>query len=72
LAFSSLKVSAVLFDMTREPCDVVVAVMGVTGSGKTSFIKGVTGIETISVAHGLDSGSAPPGLVEYNYANACF
>jgi putative ribosome biogenesis GTPase RsgA len=37
--------------------DVVVAVMGLTGVGKSSFVKNVTGREDIKVGHSLDSGT---------------
>jgi len=36
--------------------DVVIAVMGVTGAGKSSFIAKVTGRSDIAVGHSLDSG----------------
>lgn len=34
----------------------VVAVMGITGAGKSSFIKLVTSNQTIEIAHRLESG----------------
>ena len=37
--------------------DVVIAVMGLTGVGKSSFIKNVTGREDIQIGHGLTSGA---------------
>ena len=37
--------------------DVVVAIMGTTGSGKSSFIANVTGRNDIPVGHDLNSGS---------------
>jgi len=36
-----------------SPC--VVAIMGVTGAGKSSFIKLVTGNEKITIDHGMES-----------------
>ena len=42
--------------MDLTPSDKVVAVMGVTGSGKSSFIKTLTGREDIQVGHTLKSG----------------
>jgi ABC-type thiamine transport system ATPase subunit len=36
--------------------DVAVAVMGMTGVGKSTFIKMITGDEEISIGHGLVSG----------------
>jgi putative ribosome biogenesis GTPase RsgA len=35
--------------------DVVIAVMGLTGVGKSSFIKNVTGREDITIGHSLIS-----------------
>jgi predicted GTPase len=35
--------------------DVIVAIMGATGTGKSSFVRLVTGDETIIVGHGLHS-----------------
>jgi ABC-type uncharacterized transport system ATPase component len=34
---------------------VFIAVMGMTGSGKSSFINRVSGRKSVSVGHGLDS-----------------
>jgi hypothetical protein len=45
--------------ITRE---VVVAVMGVTGAGKSSFIRKVTGNDEVRVGEGLQSGEAPSEL----------
>ena len=36
--------------------EVVIAVMGVTGAGKSSFIRSMTGCEDVFVGHGLSSG----------------
>jgi len=38
--------------------EVVVAVMGVTGSGKSTFIKTMTGNAGVHVGHGLESGTS--------------
>jgi putative ribosome biogenesis GTPase RsgA len=38
------------------PNDVVIAVMGLTGVGKSTFIKNITGREDIKVGHTLESG----------------
>jgi ribosome biogenesis GTPase A len=40
--------------------DVVIAVMGVTGAGKSSFIATVTGRKDIQVGHDLNSGRECP------------
>jgi energy-coupling factor transporter ATP-binding protein EcfA2 len=37
--------------------DTLIAVMGLTGSGKSTFIRSVTGIQDIKIGHGLCSGS---------------
>ena len=37
--------------------DVIIAVMGATGVGKSTFIKTITGREDIAVGHGLFSGT---------------
>lgn len=37
--------------------EVVVAVMGVTGSGKSTFIRTMTGNLNVHVGHGLESGT---------------
>lgn len=37
--------------------DIFVAVMGVTGAGKSTFIKRVTGREDIAIGHGINSRS---------------
>ena len=37
--------------------EVVVAVMGVTGAGKSSFIQDVTGDQNIRIGHDLESGT---------------
>lgn len=34
----------------------LVAVMGVTGSGKSTFVRLVTGCDTVHIGHGLKSG----------------
>lgn len=36
--------------------DIVIAVMGQTGAGKSRFIKSITGREDIVVGEGLESG----------------
>ena len=41
---------------TFYPTDVVVAVMGVTGTGKSTFIRLVTGNDKIKVGERLQSG----------------
>ena len=38
--------------------DVVIAVMGMTGSGKSSFIQRVSQKQSTAVGHGLESGKA--------------
>lgn len=43
-------------NMAGEKNDIVIAVMGVTGVGKSSFIKRMTG-QDVFVGHGLSSGS---------------
>lgn len=43
-------------DMTKAKKEVVIAVMGVTGAGKSRFIKRITG-QDVLVGHGLNSGS---------------
>lgn len=40
--------------------DIIVAVMGVTGVGKSTFIKTVTGNEDVVVGHSLASGRYIP------------
>ena len=42
--------------MANQSHDVVIAVMGMTGVGKSSFIKRVTGIKNIRIGLGLESG----------------
>jgi ABC-type proline/glycine betaine transport system ATPase subunit len=48
--------------MNSSSNEVVVAVMGVTGSGKSTFIRNVTENKAISVGHGLESGTEPKPL----------
>jgi predicted GTPase len=36
--------------------DIIIALMGETGSGKSSFIKRITGSDTVKIGHGLNSG----------------
>jgi len=43
--------------METSPNEVVVAVIGVTGAGKSTFIRNMTGNKGIFVGHGLESGS---------------
>ena len=38
--------------------EVVIAVMGVTGSGKSTFIRTMTGNDSVHVGHGLESGNS--------------
>jgi GTP-binding protein EngB required for normal cell division len=45
--------------------DMVIAVMGLTGVGKSSFIKNVTDYEDFQIGHGLTSG-ARRSLVRIN------
>lgn len=52
--FSSTDPDSVM-DMAKEKKEVVIVVMGVTGAGKSSFIKRVTG-QDVFVDHGLNSG----------------
>lgn len=47
-----------VFDPTVE--NVVVAIVGPTGVGKSSFIKTLTGAEDIMIGHGLTSGTTFP------------
>jgi len=47
-------------DQITMDTDVVIAVMGLTGVGKSSFIKNVTGREDIHIGHGLTSGTHIP------------
>jgi ABC-type transport system involved in cytochrome bd biosynthesis fused ATPase/permease subunit len=42
--------------MASQPGDVVIAVMGMTGVGKSSFIQRVTGRKDIRIGHSLSSG----------------
>lgn len=44
--------------------EVVVAVMGVTGSGKSTFIRTMTEKDHVHVGHGLESGMLIPLLVK--------
>lgn len=41
--------------MAKDKKEIVIAVMGVTGAGKSSFIKGITS-QDVFVGHGLNSG----------------
>ncbi|KAF9038072.1 P-loop containing nucleoside triphosphate hydrolase protein [Panaeolus papilionaceus] len=47
---------AVLDDINKDD-DIIVAVMGVTGAGKTSFIKAIAGDKVQGVGHNLDAGT---------------
>ncbi|OAL50803.1 hypothetical protein IQ07DRAFT_478164, partial [Pyrenochaeta sp. DS3sAY3a] len=48
--------------------DVVVAVMGLTGAGKSSFIKNITGREDITIGHnGFDSVAETSEIAAYNF-----
>jgi putative ribosome biogenesis GTPase RsgA len=42
--------------MSASSSDVVIAVMGMTGVGKSSFIKAVSGRKDIVIGHKLSSG----------------
>jgi ABC-type sugar transport system ATPase subunit len=42
--------------ISRISDDVVIALMGVTGAGKSTFIKTITGYEDIQIGHNLTSG----------------
>lgn len=42
--------------MALEVADVVIAVMGATGAGKSSYIQRVTGRRDILIGHSLASG----------------
>jgi predicted GTPase len=37
--------------------EIIIAVMGETGSGKSSFIQRVTRSDSVKIGHGLESGS---------------
>lgn len=39
-----------------QNADIVIAVMGVTGAGKSTFIRTVTGQNDVEVGHNLESG----------------
>ena len=36
----------------------IIALMGATGAGKSSMIKLITGDESVTIAHGLESGKS--------------
>jgi ABC-type hemin transport system ATPase subunit len=42
--------------MSSNSSEIVIAVMGMTGAGKSSFIKRVSGREDIIIGHKLSSG----------------
>ena len=44
-------------DEAADPEEVIIAVMGVTGAGKSSFISTVTGDSSVIVGDGLSSGT---------------
>jgi len=44
--------------------NIVIAVMGMTGVGKSSFIKTVTGDENIVIGEGLESGVYQDNIVD--------
>jgi ABC-type uncharacterized transport system ATPase component len=44
--------------MSPSSSDIVIAVMGMTGAGKSSFIKKVSGREDIVIGHKISSGLA--------------
>ena len=48
----------------------IIAVMGVTGSGKTSFIRGITGKADDNVGASLRSGMYPPPGLPFVIATA--
>lgn len=52
--------------MGVQSSDVVIAVMGMTGAGKSTFIKSVTGREDIRVGHGLSSGQHLSTILLFN------
>jgi ABC-type proline/glycine betaine transport system ATPase subunit len=49
-------------DLAIHEPEIVVAFMGVTGSGKSSFIKALTGRNDIVVGHGLTSSTSQRDL----------
>ena len=44
-------------DAATDPDEVIIAVMGVTGAGKSSFIRTVTADSSVIVGDGLSSGT---------------
>lgn len=44
-------------NMLRKRQEVVIAVMGVTGAGKSSFVKLATGDSNVKIGHGLNAGT---------------
>jgi ribosome biogenesis GTPase A len=42
--------------ISKSKAEVVVAIMGLTGAGKSSFIQTVTGNRDVGIGHGLNSG----------------
>jgi predicted GTPase len=42
---------------SKSRAEVVVAIMGLTGAGKSSFIQTVTGNRDVGIGHGLNSGT---------------
>ena len=44
-------------DAATDPDEVIIAVMGVTGAGKSSFIRTVTGDSSVIVGDSLSSGT---------------
>jgi hypothetical protein len=43
--------------ISKSRAEVVVAIMGLTGAGKSSFIQTVTGNRDVGIGHGLNSGT---------------
>ncbi|KAJ3571774.1 hypothetical protein NP233_g3529 [Leucocoprinus birnbaumii] len=49
----------------RERDDIVIAVMGATGSGKSSFVKLLTGDDSVAVGNSLDSETSDIQVIHY-------
>lgn len=47
-------------DVSQQQDPIVIAVMGPTGTGKSSFIKRLTGARDIVIGHGVTSGWSRP------------
>lgn len=50
-----------------SPNDIIIVIMGVTGSGKSTFVKLATGDEDVQVGHDLESCQFKTGLLAYFY-----